>query len=162
MIRTKRTARSTRRAFSRGIRTVGSPRTGVGLSHGEGRGGDVNPGSFKKALSSETECVIRTAVGRDNFAQFCELQGISITDQPRFDSGVSAGGRVGRSFASAGLARGQRQCRVHSIGRGRGGRNIEGDGPLSRCQSAGNGRLRTQPHARNRVRWLYPVCSRIG
>lgn len=38
----------------------------------------------------ETECVMRTAVARDNFAQFCELHGISITDEPRFDRGISA------------------------------------------------------------------------
>jgi hypothetical protein len=41
----------------------------------------------------ETECVMRTAVARDNFAQFCELHGIGITDEPRFDRGISAGWR---------------------------------------------------------------------
>lgn len=41
----------------------------------------------------ETECVMRTAVVRDNFAQFCELRGISITDRPKPDSGVSASWR---------------------------------------------------------------------
>jgi hypothetical protein len=41
----------------------------------------------------ETECVMRTAVARDNFAQFCELRGISITDRPKPDSGVSASWR---------------------------------------------------------------------
>jgi nucleotide-binding universal stress UspA family protein len=38
----------------------------------------------------ETERVMRTAVARDDFVQFCELHGISITDQPRFDGEVSA------------------------------------------------------------------------
>ena len=41
----------------------------------------------------ETECVMRTAVARDNFARFCERHGISITDQPRSGGGVSASWR---------------------------------------------------------------------
>jgi nucleotide-binding universal stress UspA family protein len=41
----------------------------------------------------ETECVMRTAVARGNFAQFCGLHDISITDQPRFEIGVSASWR---------------------------------------------------------------------
>ena len=41
----------------------------------------------------ETECVMQTAVARDNFAQFCELHGISITGEPRLDRGISAGWR---------------------------------------------------------------------
>jgi hypothetical protein len=41
----------------------------------------------------ETECVMRTAVARDNFVQFCELRGISITGRPKPDSGVSASWR---------------------------------------------------------------------
>ena len=40
-----------------------------------------------------TECVMRTAVARDNFAQFCELHVISVTDQPRFDVGIAASWR---------------------------------------------------------------------
>ena len=41
----------------------------------------------------EAKGVMRTAVARDNFAHFCELHGISVTDQPRFDIGVSASWR---------------------------------------------------------------------
>jgi hypothetical protein len=41
----------------------------------------------------ENECVRRTAVARDNFAQFCELHKISISDQSRFDGEVSASWR---------------------------------------------------------------------
>lgn len=41
----------------------------------------------------ETECVMRTAVARDKFAQFRELHGISITNEPRPDGGVSASWR---------------------------------------------------------------------
>jgi nucleotide-binding universal stress UspA family protein len=41
----------------------------------------------------QAEYVMRTAVARDNFARFCELHEISITDQPRFDGRVSAGWR---------------------------------------------------------------------
>ena len=41
----------------------------------------------------ETECIMRTAVARDNFALFCELHRLSITDQPRPDGGVSASWR---------------------------------------------------------------------
>jgi nucleotide-binding universal stress UspA family protein len=41
----------------------------------------------------ETECVMRTAVARGNFAQFCELRRISISDRPRPDGGVSASWR---------------------------------------------------------------------
>jgi hypothetical protein len=41
----------------------------------------------------ENECVMRTAVARDNFAQFCELNGISITDRPQFKGSVSASWR---------------------------------------------------------------------
>jgi nucleotide-binding universal stress UspA family protein len=41
----------------------------------------------------ETECVMRTAVARDNFAQFCELHRISIRNQPLPDGEVSASWR---------------------------------------------------------------------
>ena len=41
----------------------------------------------------ENECVMRTAVARDNFAQFCELNGNSITDRPQFKGSVSASWR---------------------------------------------------------------------
>jgi hypothetical protein len=41
----------------------------------------------------ESECVMRTAIARGNFARFCELNGISITDQPQFDRGISASWR---------------------------------------------------------------------
>jgi nucleotide-binding universal stress UspA family protein len=41
----------------------------------------------------ENECVMRTAVARDNFAQFCEVHKISISDQPRLDGEVSASWR---------------------------------------------------------------------
>jgi nucleotide-binding universal stress UspA family protein len=41
----------------------------------------------------EKECVMRTAVARDNFAQFCEVHKISISDQPRFHGEVSASWR---------------------------------------------------------------------
>jgi hypothetical protein len=38
------------------------------------------PAMRKTLQRLETECVMRTAVARDNFAQFCKLRGISITD----------------------------------------------------------------------------------
>jgi nucleotide-binding universal stress UspA family protein len=41
----------------------------------------------------EAEYVMRTAVARDNFARFCELHQISITDRPQFDIGLSASWR---------------------------------------------------------------------
>ena len=41
----------------------------------------------------EAECVMRTAVARHNFVQFCELHRITITERPCFDIGVSASWR---------------------------------------------------------------------
>src|SRR5205814_9712355 len=41
----------------------------------------------------EAECVMRTAVARDDFAQFCEVHEISVTEQPRLNIGVSASWR---------------------------------------------------------------------
>jgi hypothetical protein len=38
----------------------------------------------------EAKYLKRTALARDNFAQFCERHSISMTDQPRFDIGLSA------------------------------------------------------------------------
>ena len=51
------------------------------------------PAMWKMMQRLETECVMRTAVARDNFARFCERHGISITDQPRSGGGVSASWR---------------------------------------------------------------------
>jgi hypothetical protein len=41
----------------------------------------------------EAKYVRRTDAARDNFARFCERHGISISDQPRFDIGLSASWR---------------------------------------------------------------------
>lgn len=41
----------------------------------------------------ETACIMRTAVARDDFFNFCELHGISIIDEPRCDGRVTASWR---------------------------------------------------------------------
>jgi nucleotide-binding universal stress UspA family protein len=51
------------------------------------------PAMRKMIQRLEAEWVMRTAVARDNFAQFCELHGITISDRPCLDNGVSASWR---------------------------------------------------------------------